>query len=125
MYSFFLFFSIVYLWTVYGVELYINYMGYWPMYWAHRGKIYQLTFGPASSARRSKNINMGLKYDNGILIKHFKMDEKECNTDTFDISKLYFFRTSATYSIRKHHYKHTPHKTSWKNSFVSFPNKKT
>lgn len=60
-----------------------------------------------SSAKWSRNVIMGLHSENGIIIKHFRMDEKDCNTDTFDCSKLYFFRTVAIFDIRKQNYKHS------------------
>jgi len=96
--------TILYVIYIYRIILYVNYCGYWPLYWLHRGRLYLIHFGPNSRAKWSRNQRIGLNCENGILIKNRRIGNKNYNTDTFNISKLYLFRTNI---IQKQPYKYS------------------
>jgi hypothetical protein len=52
--------------------------------WTHRAKIHVIVLTPTSTAKMSRNRNICPT----VLLKHFWLDDKLCNTDSFQISKL-------------------------------------
>ena len=68
--------------------------------WHHRGNILQLQFTSESVAKLSRNRGNGLGHDDGILIKHFWIEGKLHNTDTFSIRKLKFDSSSNIHKDR-------------------------
>jgi hypothetical protein len=58
--------------------------------WHHRGKKIQLELTKESVAKLSRNRGIGLGNRQGIIIRHFWIEGKLHNTDTFSIQKLKF-----------------------------------
>jgi len=58
--------------------------------WRHRGKTFQIKLTKESIAKLSKNTGIGIGKIEGIIIRHFWMEGKKYNTDTFSIKKLKF-----------------------------------
>lgn len=60
--------------------------------WRHRGRKYSIIFTSESVAKPSRNRRVGIREVNGIIIKHFWLEGKLCNTDSFDMKNLRFNR---------------------------------
>jgi hypothetical protein len=58
--------------------------------WSHHGQIFIIKLTKMSVAKVSRNTGIGIGIKEGIIIKHFWMDGKLHNTDTFSIKKLMF-----------------------------------
>lgn len=56
--------------------------------WLHRGQKYIIMLTSQSMAKPSRNRRVGIREANGIIIRHFWLDGKLCNTDTFTMKKL-------------------------------------
>jgi hypothetical protein len=60
--------------------------------WRHRGRTYSIILTSESVAKSSRNRRVGIHKTNGIIIKHFWLEGKLCNTDSFDMENLIFNR---------------------------------
>ena len=58
--------------------------------WLHRGQKYIIMLTSQSVAKPSRNRRVGIREANGIIIRHFWLDGKLCNTDTFAMKKLHW-----------------------------------
>lgn len=58
--------------------------------WHHRGKTLQLQLTKESVAKLSRNRGIGIGIQQGIILRHFWIEGKLHNTDTFSIQKLKF-----------------------------------
>ena len=56
--------------------------------WHHRGHRHMIMLTTQSIAKPSRNRHIGIHKKNGIIIRHFWLDGKLHNTDSFDIQKL-------------------------------------
>ncbi len=60
--------------------------------WRHRGRKYSIILTSDSVAKPSRNRRVGIHEVNGIIIKHFWLEGKLCNTDSFDMKNIRFNR---------------------------------
>lgn len=60
--------------------------------WLHRGQKYIIMLTSQSVAKPSRNRRLGIHEANGIIIKHFWLEGKLCNTDSFEMKNLRFNR---------------------------------
>jgi len=60
--------------------------------WCHRGRKYSIILTSESVAKSSRNRRVGIREANGIIIKHFWLEGKLCNTDSFDMKNVRFNR---------------------------------
>lgn len=58
--------------------------------WLHRGQKYTIMLTSQSVAKSSRNRRLGIHEANGIIIKHFWLEGKLCNTDSFEMKNLRF-----------------------------------
>lgn len=56
--------------------------------WRHRGRRYMIMLTTKSIAKPSRNRDSTAGIPNGIIIRHFWLDGKLCNTDTFAMKNL-------------------------------------